>query len=57
MVKYIYLCGPNKKYPEVTNTDSIIFFSTNEKTESFSNELTSIGWLKKINEFEDQYKT
>ena len=30
---YIFVCGPNKKYPEVTNIDSFIFFSPNELKE------------------------
>ena len=27
---YLFVCGPNKKCPEVTNTDSFLFFSPNE---------------------------
>ena len=27
---YLFICGPNKKCPEVTNTDSFMFFSPNE---------------------------
>ena len=27
---YLFVCGPNKKCPEVTNTDSFVFFSPNE---------------------------
>ena len=29
---YLFVCGPNKKCPEVTNTDSFVFFSPNEIT-------------------------
>ena len=29
---YLFVCGPNKKCPEVTNTDSLVFFSQNEIT-------------------------
>ena len=29
---YLFVCGPNKKCPEVTNTDSFVFFSQNEIT-------------------------
>ena len=29
---YLFICGPNKKCPEVTNTDSFMFFSPNEIT-------------------------
>ncbi len=31
---YLFVCGPNKKCPEVTNTDSFVFFSPNEITKS-----------------------
>ena len=27
---YLFVCGPNKKCPEVTNTDSFVFFSQGE---------------------------
>ena len=27
---YLFVCGPNKKYPAVINTDSFVFFSPNE---------------------------
>ena len=27
---YLFVCGPNKKCPEVTNIDSLVFFSPNE---------------------------
>ncbi|WP_269604024.1 hypothetical protein [Prochlorococcus marinus] len=27
---YLFICGPNKKCPEVNNTDSFVFFSQNE---------------------------
>ncbi len=30
---YLFACGPNKKCPEVTNTDSFLFFSQNERKE------------------------
>ncbi len=29
---YLFVCGPNKKCPEVTNTDSFVFFSPTEIT-------------------------
>ena len=29
---YLFVCGPNKKCPEITNTDSSVFFSPNEIT-------------------------
>ena len=29
---YLFICGPNKKCPEVTNSDSFLFFSPNEIT-------------------------
>ena len=29
---YLFVCGPNKKCPEVIKTDSFMFFSTNEIT-------------------------
>ena len=29
---YLFICGPNKKCPEITNIDSFIFFSPNEIT-------------------------
>ena len=29
---YLFVFGPNKKCPEVTNTDSFMFFSPNEIT-------------------------
>ena len=29
---YLFVCGPNKKCPEVTNSASFMFFSTNEIT-------------------------
>ena len=31
---YLFVCGPNKKCPEVTNTNSFVFFSPNEIKES-----------------------
>ncbi len=31
---YLFVCGPNKKCPEITNTDSFVFFSQNETTKS-----------------------
>jgi hypothetical protein len=31
---YLFVCGPNKKCPEVTNTDLFLFFSSNEITKS-----------------------
>ncbi len=30
---YLFVCGPNKKCPEVTNNDSFLFFSPNERKE------------------------
>ena len=27
---YLFVCGPNKKCPELSNTDSFVFFSSNE---------------------------
>ena len=30
---YLFICGPNKKCPEIHKTDLFIFFSTNEKKE------------------------
>ena len=30
---YLFVCGPNKKCPEVTNTDSFVCFSSNERKE------------------------
>ena len=27
---YFFACGPNKKCPEITNTDSFVFFAPNE---------------------------
>ena len=29
---YLFVCGPNKKCPEIANTDSFVFFSSNEIT-------------------------
>ena len=29
---YLFICGPNKKCPEITNIDSFVFFSPNEIT-------------------------
>ena len=31
---YLFVCGPNKKCPEVSNTDSFVFFSPNELTKT-----------------------
>ncbi len=31
---YLFVCGPNKKCPEVTNSASFMFFSSNEITKS-----------------------
>ena len=31
--KYLFICGPNKKCPELTNTDSLLFVSTNDVKE------------------------
>tara|TARA_B100000945_G_scaffold186878_1_gene149910 strand:+ start:718 stop:1209 length:492 start_codon:yes stop_codon:yes gene_type:complete len=31
---YIFICGPNKKCPEISNTYSLVFFSPNEITKS-----------------------
>jgi hypothetical protein len=31
---YLFICGPNKKCPEVTNTDSFVFFSQHELTKA-----------------------
>jgi hypothetical protein len=30
---YLFVCGPNKKCPEVTNTDTFVFFSPNKTKE------------------------
>ena len=27
---YLFVCGPNKKCPEVINSNSLVFFSSNE---------------------------
>ena len=43
---YLFVCGPNKKCPEVTNSASFMFFSPNEITKSKKQnplEMSSLG--------------